>query len=60
MYLNSPGQGNMFRSQVFEVFSEATLSKLTSRLISAFETLIGRNEPEEVYQRFLMENPVRS
>jgi hypothetical protein len=57
MYLNTPGQGNIFRSQVFEVFSEATI-KLTSRLISAFETLIERNESEEVYQRFLMENPV--
>jgi hypothetical protein len=52
-----PGQGSAFRSQVFEVFSEATI-KLTSRLIDAFETLISQDQSEEIYQRFLMDNPV--
>lgn len=53
----TPGHGNVFRLQVFEVFSEATI-KLTRRLIDAFEALIAQDESEEVYQRFLMENPV--
>ena len=52
-----PGEGNAFRSQVFEVFSEATI-KLTSRLIHAFEALINEDQSEETYQRFLKENPV--
>jgi len=51
-----PGQ-NIFRQQIFEVFSEATI-KLTNRLINALETLIGTDQSEEEYQRFLMENPV--
>lgn len=45
------------RSIVFEVFTEPAI-KITSRLISAFQTLISENHSEEIYQRFLTKNPV--
>ena len=48
---------DLMRSIVFEVFTEPAI-KITSRLIVAFEILISENYSEEVYQRFLTQNPV--
>lgn len=57
IYLNAPDQGHLFRSEVFEVFSEATI-KLTRKLINDFESLTLEEHGEEVYQRFLTASPV--
>ena len=56
-YSNVPGQGDRFRSEVFEIFADTTI-KLTRKLIAEFEILIGQEHPEEVYQSFLAANPV--
>ena len=48
---------DLMRSLVFEVFTEPAI-KITSRLIVAFQTVISENHSEEVYQRFLTQNPV--
>jgi hypothetical protein len=56
-YSNVPGQGDRFRSEVFDIFSETTI-KLTRKLIGEFELLIGEQHSEEVYQSFLSANPV--
>jgi Shedu protein SduA, C-terminal len=56
-YSNVPGQGERFRSEVFQIFSDTTI-KLTRNLIAEFESLIDEEHSEEVYQRFLAANPV--
>jgi len=56
-YSNVPGQGERFRSEVFEIFSDTTI-KLTRKLIAEFEVLISGEHSEEVYQSFVAANPV--
>jgi hypothetical protein len=48
---------DLMRSVVFELFAEPAI-KITSRLISTFESLVSETHGEEEYQKFLTKHPV--